>query len=770
MIKYNIITIFFNKDNNDDTKKELGDMFKSKISEYNLSNDKHVCYKAMNAWINVYIAFLSTEAYANVYNDVDEICKMYKCEIAVESQNILEFNNDFVSYFMDLSILERIEAVDKLANFTKTLKPSDYNKITTAQSIIADFDPRISNNQFVYTEEELMLLNDDNDTKDAKDIVEADDELDEDEDLYDDEDDYESDEYKYKMNKENNKLNAKNEINNLLGCNELKEYVNELDLIADSLSNLRQYENYPNEHMIWAIDKGHGCSTILRKFTNYIDGNNLYKFKKNRTFDSFGMVEKVFTLDKNPFADMENSVRELITDLKYYDSALVGIHIDSFLSDIENRYLADIMKFCVEKKHDIIFVFIIPYVDQGVLNRVEKSISNYLNVRTIKFPSYTDDELIIKLRENLAEYEISLDPSAEKSFKRMLNKERSDGRFYGMQTIDKLSTELTLLKIKNYTNNITSSSLKLLVDEDFKEYFEVNEISDEKGSEQLSKMVGLAEVKKRIEEIVAAIKVEKAMYENGMDNTRPCYHMMFTGNPGTGKTEIARIVGKIFYENGLLPVGDLLEVSRVDLVAQFIGQTGPKTVSVCNNAMGSVLFIDEAYMLAAGNGDRSGKDFGTEALGALIAEMENKRDKFIVIMAGYEEDMEELFKINSGLKQRVPHRIHFNNYNREELFEIYKLQISKSCDFNDEFISEAKKFFEGINDEILKSPEFSNARFVRNLADRTRIKALLRHTYDEDDNLDKIMLIKSDFNNAIFDEDIKSLCHKSGISRIGFKK
>src|SRR5699024_7021068 len=144
-------------------------------------------------------------------------------------------------------------------------------------------------------------------------------------------------------------------------------------------------------------------------------------------------------------------------------------------------------------------------------------------------------------------------------------------------------------------------------------------------------------------------------------------HMVFNGNPGTGKTTIARLISKILKSIGVLKRGHMIEVTRDDLVGQYVGQTGPKTLEKIKEAYGGVLFIDEAYSLYSG----SDNDFGYEAISTLIKEMEDNRDKLVVIMAGYPHEMEKMLSMNSGIRSRMSYTVDFPNYSSEELLEIF---------------------------------------------------------------------------------------------------
>ena len=240
-------------------------------------------------------------------------------------------------------------------------------------------------------------------------------------------------------------------------------------------------------------------------------------------------------------------------------------------------------------------------------------------------------------------------------------------------------------------------------------------------------------------------------------------HMMFSGAPGTGKTVVARLIGRIFKEEHILSKGDFYEVTRKDLVGAYVGHTAPKTAEVCKAAYGSVLFIDEAYSLAGG----SDNDFGKEAISTLIAEMENNRDNMIVIFAGYENELKSLFELNPGLRDRIPYHISFKSYTRDELVQIFYMGIPSNFTYDDEFSTAANDFFANLPDEVLSDPNFSNGRYVRNLVERIFSKAALRMTMEQ--NAVTGVLTVSDFNSAVSDSDFSVLNQKKVIKKhIGF--
>lgn len=188
---------------------------------------------------------------------------------------------------------------------------------------------------------------------------------------------------------------------------------------------------------------------------------------------------------------------------------------------------------------------------------------------------------------------------------------------------------------------------------------------------ELHQLIGLSNVKKLVNEILAFADIQKERRKQGLNATPLVLHMIFKGNPGTGKTTIARLLGRILKVKGYLSEGHLIELERADLVGEYIGHTAHKVRDQVRRAMGGILFIDEAYSLARGGE----KDFGKEAIDALVKSMEDHKNDIILILAGYKEEMNHFLQINPGLKSRFPIHIEFNDYILEELIEIAELMI-----------------------------------------------------------------------------------------------
>ena len=251
--------------------------------------------------------------------------------------------------------------------------------------------------------------------------------------------------------------------------------------------------------------------------------------------------------------------------------------------------------------------------------------------------------------------------------------------------------------------------------------------------------MGLNEVKTEIRSLVNLIKVRKMREKYCLPEIEMSYHMVFTGNPGTGKTTLARLVGKIYKELGILTHGEMTETDRSGLVAGYVGQTALKVKEVVEKAVGGVLFIDEAYALAS-NGSN---DFGGEAIDTLVKLMEDHRDNLVVIVAGYTEEMKRFLKSNTGLVSRFNRFIHFPDYSTQELVDILSGMAKKA----------GLKLEEGLEEHIAgyldsmeekERNEFGNARGIRNLFETMVVNQANRLVTMADCSVEQLTLIKAE--------------------------
>jgi len=239
---------------------------------------------------------------------------------------------------------------------------------------------------------------------------------------------------------------------------------------------------------------------------------------------------------------------------------------------------------------------------------------------------------------------------------------------------------------------------------------------------ELDQLIGLSKVKDLVKEIQAFAQIQKKRQEAKLLTEPQVLHMIFKGNPGTGKTTVARLLGKMFKHMGILQRGHTVEVERADLVGEYIGHTAQKTRDQIKKALGGILFIDEAYSLGRGGE----KDFGKEAIDTLVKAMEDYKDNLIVILAGYKDEMERFLQINPGLRSRFPIQIEFNDYSVNELMQIAKMMVEKrQYKFSPEALIKFETILQNRKNDI-NYDKLGNARLVRNMIEKALRRQALR--------------------------------------------
>ncbi len=535
------------------------------------------------------------------------------------------------------------------------------------------------------------------------------------------------------------------EIQSLVGAEEFVELAKELVKIAPEIKERGLERLVLSRCYLFAISDGCGFSTaasLLAKLYGAL---------------GFACYESVNEIILPPFTDNMDKLRPVFAAIESPSSdvyrTVISLDISEWMNKTTNVNFRAILKAIEANKDHLVVLFRIPYVEKELVSGISRTLNDMMTTKLVSFPPATREQILDFAKKELGDKGFTVQSAALEQIWNRLNEEKSDGRFYGIKTVKKVLDELVYDKIANSHGKCGS----VISGKDASDLLKMENPDKRTAQQMLDALIGNETLKDQLNAIVAQIKLAKLSEEE-----TPCIHMRFVGNPGTGKTTVARIVGKMLKEEGILRIGGFFEVSGRDFCGRYIGETAPKTASICRDAYGSVLFIDEAYSLYRSS-DEDSRDFGREALDTLIAEMENHRDDFVVIMAGYTDEMDKLMQGNRGLKSRMPYTIEFPNFTREQLFEIFRSLLA-THKYEEQLVDVAKKYFDELPEDLITSKEFSNGRFVRNLYERTWAKAALRCQLA---GLKTVTLSCKDFELASADKDF-ALDGGKKKARLGF--
>ncbi|MCL4479583.1 MAG: AAA family ATPase [Deltaproteobacteria bacterium] len=394
-----------------------------------------------------------------------------------------------------------------------------------------------------------------------------------------------------------------------------------------------------------------------------------------------------------------------------------------------------------------------------MLAGLPKGLNEYLNENPsakskfkyiFQIPDFNPDEMFQIAEKELMKQKFNLNPDAEKQLKRLFKYlvKTKDTSFSNARLVLKIVDDI----ISNYYQRISEGANddNIIIPADIK-----GKIPEEKSIEDIIKevdsLIGMEDIKRDIRDLFSSIRIEEDRSKIIGSTSKPAIHIVITGNPGTGKTTIVSKLGELFQAIGLLDRGQVIGAERKDLVAGYVGQTAGKTNDKINEAMGGILFIDEAYTLAPEGVNDS---FGKEAIDTLLTRMENDRGKFIVVAAGYPKEMDNFINANPGLKSRFNRQFHLNDYNADEMLAIFKkMAESDKYKVEDKAEDKLKDIFSAMY--LRRDKNFANGREVRNIFDEC--KKLLSKRLVEKVNYEKeeLLLIKAEDIPKTYEKDKK---------------
>jgi replication-associated recombination protein RarA len=557
----------------------------------------------------------------------------------------------------------------------------------------------------------------------------------------------------FMLDRDENTESSYEKLQKMVGLNIVKKQIDSIiasNLVEKERKNRRgSTYNSGSMHMVFGGNPGSAKTTVAKLFAGIAKEKGILKSgtfveRGGMDLDGWGCVKAI----RDAFIAARGGV--LFIDEAYSMKSDTAVTV--LLQEMENQ-------------RDNVIVILAGYnkrmqdfmeLNEGLKSRIP---------HWIEFPDYTADELTDIFKMMLSERGFTATDDAVSDAHYIFEKARNMDNFGNGRYVRNLiehvikAQSVRLLSLRNDVKNIKKNELFTVTKEDIKE---LNEDTKDvclpgDAKQRLEQMVGLSSVKKVINKAIANFKINKLCMERGIAKDKASLHMVFTGNPGTAKTTVARLFAEILKAEKVLSSGTFVEVGRADLVGNHVGSTAPLVKKKFKEAQGGVLFIDEAYSLC----DSYTNGFGDEAINTLVQEMENHRDDVIVIFAGYPEPMKEFLDRNPGMKSRIAFQVQFEDYTVDELVDITKLMVSdKNMTITENAIEKLRRNFEIVN----KSNDYGNGRYVRKMVEEAEMNLAERLLkYDETDITDELLI-------TIEAEDIPEVNYRDTFSkpRIGF--
>ena len=544
---------------------------------------------------------------------------------------------------------------------------------------------------------------------------------------------------------------SEKKLNELIGLAGIKESIKKIKAYA--LANKKSDDL--NIHMCFLGNPGSGKTEVARYIAGILYENIILPTKKIVEVDRSGLVSQYFgaTAEKTRrvIADAMGGV--LFIDEAY---ALGNNSDENGTTDYGREAIDTLVKAMEDYRGQFCVIF------AGYKNEMQKMLSVNPGLKSriqfvLDFPNYSREELKQILEQMLKKRHYTMNAAAINRALDITDIKRKEANFANAREIRNILDQVIMCQ----NLRCAGTDDKEIGIVDVNKYIQDANINlptsgsgnDKRlltGEEELDQLIGLAAVKRMIKKIKAYAKRNKGESDFNL-------HMCFYGNPGTGKTEVARILSRILYDAGVLAEAKLVETDGQGLIGKYVGETGPKTEAKINEAMNGVLFIDEAYSLTDPG---HAKSYGDEAIAVLLKKMEDHRGQFCVILAGYRDEMKKMLSANPGFESRIQFTLEFPDYSRDELGEIATLFLEKK-----KYVIEkdALEKVLDIADYFRNQPNFANARTVRNILDQVLMNQNLRTEDLEDDN----RVILDDVEDYLLDEGI-DLSKAAGKRTIGF--
>ena len=487
-----------------------------------------------------------------------------------------------------------------------------------------------------------------------------------------------------------------------------------------------------SQHMVFTGPPGVGKTEVARLVGEIYRGLKVLRKGHVVETDRAGLVAGYIGQTATKTLDR---CREALDGILFIDEAY-SLASGGGDSDFGKEAIDTLLKFMEDNRDRIVVIA------AGYRNEMRRFIDSNPGLgsrfsKTVDFPSYNSSELCEIFRRMAARQQFALPEGVEARLKPWIegrSKAEDWANAREMRTLLEKAREAQAMRVAGDP----AADISVVTIEDIilatGQKPEDNEIPVAAALEKLDAMVGLAAVKHEVKRLTARLEVEQKRREQGLPIAALSQHMVFTGPPGVGKTEVARVIGEIFRALKVLRKGQIVETDRAGLVAGYVGQTATKTLDRCREALDGILFIDEAYALAAGGGS-DGHDFGKEAIDTLLKFMEDNRDRIIVIVAGYPNEMRRFIESNPGLSSRFTKTINFPSYGADDLCEILRRMAARQqFSLPDDFAAALTPWIE----EHVRAPDWGNARSIRTLLEKAREAQAIRISTDPNADLSRI--------------------------------
>jgi len=542
----------------------------------------------------------------------------------------------------------------------------------------------------------------------------------------------------------------------LRGADQFIALCNEIHRMAPILRQRKISKVLTSRSYLFSVDTGYGLNSSVNLLTALMVQEHL--------FNASDIAVSTTLLPKDDNIDVLSPVTDAVSQITH---RFVIIDISAWIDMADSPQFRNFFLSLSAYTGDLIYVFRVPYMEQNVLAKLLEILNDVLLVQPVSFVPLGGLQLQDEAQELLSAYGFYADEGAWELFQQRIAEEKSDGRFYGILTMKKIVEDMVYQKLKcmtaeaipdnaGKTDNAEKTDSAGKTDSAEKpgnadktgkaENADKSEKTDEpeklseiwihqndlrefvqdpsrvlSPNEELRSLICASRIKDRIDSLLDRLESDRKQ-PGGED--RPM-HMRFIGSPGTGKTTVARIVGRIMKERGLLDRGYFFEHSAGDLTSGENQQAAPKVLSMCRDAEGSVLFIDELSYLT--DPDFKDSDTADEAIETLLGRMKNHRRDLAVIAAGDADEMQQLIRKAPDVENEMPYVLEFPDYTRDELAAIFMDMVGRSSLCAGDGLQDAvADYFKGLDNEVIKSSDFSNARFVRNLFESTWSKTVMR--------------------------------------------